>query len=61
MLLFTTALAGYGMIYFYARAVKAETCNKAFVLWFHHNLGINVNLDYLYQDAKKWVNDPLYQ
>lgn len=43
------------------RVHRAEICNKAFVLWFHHNLGMNINLDKLYEDAVKWVNDPKYQ
>lgn len=61
MLLFTTAIAGYGTIYFSAQLHKAEICNKAFVLWFKHNQGVNINLDLLYKDAVKWVNDPQYQ
>jgi hypothetical protein len=40
---------------------KAEICNKAFVLWFHHNQGVDIDLNYFYQDAVKWVNDPQYQ
>lgn len=48
-------------LYLLVRVKKAETCNKAFVLWFKHNLGIHINLDKLYEDAVKWVNDPQYQ
>ena len=40
---------------------KATVCNKVFVAWFKHNLGINVNLDKLYEDGKKWVDDSRYQ
>lgn len=49
------------LIWLRQRVIKAELCNKAFVLYFRHNLGINVNLDRLAEDAKRWVNDPRYQ
>lgn len=40
---------------------KAQVCNKVFVTYFKCNLGIHINLDKLYEDGVKWVDDPQYQ
>lgn len=40
---------------------KLTICNKAMKLWFYHNQGIIIDMDYLYEDGKRWVNKPEYQ
>lgn len=62
-LIITLSIAGSFWLncYLGLRLYRAEICNKAFVLWFHHNQGVDINLDIFFQDAVKWVNDPQYQ
>lgn len=40
---------------------KAQVCNKVFVKYLHYNYGMNINLDRIYEDGVKWVDDPQYQ
>lgn len=42
------------------RIRKAETCNVVFVRYLREARGINVSLDRIYEDGKKWVSDPRY-
>ena len=42
------------------RVIKAETCNVVFTRYLRDNHGINVNLDLIYRDGRKWVSDPRY-
>jgi hypothetical protein len=53
-------ILGVGLLYTMSELKKANTCNKAMRLWFYYHKGININMDKLYEDAKKWVNDPQY-
>lgn len=50
-----------GLVYTLGKWHKAEVCNKVFTTYFKCNLGIHIDLDRLYEDGKKWVNDPQYQ
>ena len=40
---------------------KLTICNKAMQLYLYHNQGIAIDMNFLYQDAVKWVNLPEYQ
>lgn len=40
---------------------KAQVCNKVFVLYLKHNYGMHINLDRIYEDGVKWVDEPEYQ
>lgn len=43
-----------------ARTEKAETCNVVFKRYLANVHGINVDLNLIYQDGKKWVNEDRY-
>lgn len=42
------------------RLIKAETCNVVMVRYLREVRGININLDLLYRDGKKWIQNPRY-
>lgn len=42
------------------RVIKAETCNVVFVRYLREVYGLNIHLDNLYRDGRKWVSDPRY-
>ena len=51
---------GIGLLVMGYQLKKANTCNRAFRLWFYYHKGVNINMDKFYEDAKKWVYDPQY-
>lgn len=61
ILLTMTICWGSALVILSKRLHKAEVCNKVFVLYFKHNFGMNLNLDKIYEDGVKWVDDPQYQ
>lgn len=42
------------------RTYKAEVCNVVFVRYLRDVRGINVNMDRIYEDGRKWISDPRY-